>query len=560
MAAQLYFARDSKLFVEFDFKLWEVPVLDGFSFSQTTNSSDITLQEMQSADGISRRGRRMFTDSLAPAEFSFSSYVRPYYNSTDTEHHAVEEVLWALMAGADQYGQTANTGAILTVDSFGHGGTAPSDMTAGTYTVDSADFSVPANTGTGGVFSVTVSATAITDVTVLSGGSGYDVNDTFTFNESVFGGTNNRTVTFDVATVDDVSASGFLRATNVDSNSPFGATVSQGDVNSNVINFGQSNRSVLAVCNLYFVMETNTDNPMIYKLEGAAINEASIDFDVDGIATINWSGFASNIEDMQSQGFVYSVSTSQTSPTAAEAFSAGATAKGSTLKHGEIIYNKTEDGRLYLALASASRATNASATNITATGTATNATVSSQAITKAVDTTTTFIRNRLTQLIVDNNSTTNGLNSTYSLTLTGGNVTVSNNITFLVPEELGKVNKPIEHVTGGRTVTGNFTCYLTFNTSNNAGTSTDFYNDLSKEGVGLDLVVNDFRVEFQIGGNVLNAPRLYVTIPKCHIEVPSHSIDDVISVETNFGAYTSDFDKADEFRLTYYGDETNSVT
>jgi hypothetical protein len=52
---------------------------------------------------------------------------------------------------------------------------------------------------------------------------------------------------------------------------------------------------------------------------------------------------------------------------------------------------------------------------------------------------------------------------------------------------------------------------------------------------------------------------LYVSIPKCHIEVPSHSIDDVISVETNFGGYTTDFDKADEFRLTYYGDETNAV-
>jgi hypothetical protein len=556
MAAQLYFARDSKLFVEFDFKLWEVPVLDGFSFSQTTNSSDITLQEMQNADGISRRGRRMFTDSLAPAEFSFSSYVRPYYNSTSTEHHSVEEVLWALMAGADQFGTTAEGGAVLTADTIAGSGTS---MTAGTYTIDESDFTLSDGAGVGAVFSIVVSTTAITSVTVLSGGSNYDVDDTFSIAESVFGGSGSNSFTFDVATVDDSSASGFLRGTNVDSNSPFGATVSQGDANSNTINFGQSNRSVMATCNLYFVMETNTDKPMIYKLEGAALNEASIDFDVDGIATINWSGFASNIEDMQSQGFVYSVSTSQSAPTEAQAFSAGGTAKGSTLKHGEIIYNKTEDGRLYLALASATRATNAAATNVTATGTATNATVSSQAIIKAVDSTTAFIRNRLTQLVVDNNSTTNGLNSTYSMTLTGGNVTISNNITYLVPEELGKVNKPIEHVTGGRTVSGSYTCYLTFNTSSNAGTSSDFYNDLSKEGLGLDLVVNDFRVEFQIGGNVLNAPRLYVSIPKCHIEVPSHSIDDVISVETNFGAYTTDFDKADEFRLTYYGDETNAV-
>ena len=39
---------------------------------------------------------------------------------------------------------------------------------------------------------------------------------------------------------------------------------------------------------------------MVYKLSGAAFNEASIDFEVDGIATINWSGFAANVTDMQS--------------------------------------------------------------------------------------------------------------------------------------------------------------------------------------------------------------------------------------------------------------------
>ena len=114
MAQQLFFSRDSKLYVEFDSKLWEVPVLDGFSFSQSTNTSDITLAEMQGADGISRRGRRLFTDSLAPAEWSFSTYVRPFF--TSTEHHAVEEVLWAVMAGADKYGTIGTAGAISAVD------------------------------------------------------------------------------------------------------------------------------------------------------------------------------------------------------------------------------------------------------------------------------------------------------------------------------------------------------------------------------------------------------------------------------------------------------------
>ena len=115
MAQQLYFSRDSKMFIEFDGVVWEVPVLDGFSFSQATNSTEITLNEMESTGGVSRRGRRAFNDSLAPGEWSFSTYVRPFKSSTTgtgkadsaAEVHAVEEVLWALFAGAKNYDATA---------------------------------------------------------------------------------------------------------------------------------------------------------------------------------------------------------------------------------------------------------------------------------------------------------------------------------------------------------------------------------------------------------------------------------------------------------------------
>ena len=55
-----------------------IPLLEGFSFSQTTNSSEITLSEMESTGGVSRRGRKMFNDSLAPVEWSFSTYLRPF--------------------------------------------------------------------------------------------------------------------------------------------------------------------------------------------------------------------------------------------------------------------------------------------------------------------------------------------------------------------------------------------------------------------------------------------------------------------------------------------------
>ena len=56
------------------------------------------------------------------------------------------------------------------------------------------------------------------------------------------------------------------------------------------------------------------------------------------------------------------------------------------------------------------------------------------------------------------------LQASYSVTLTGGNITVSNNISYITPEELGIVNVPIGHVTGTRAISGSFTCYLTEDT------------------------------------------------------------------------------------------------
>ena len=117
MAEYLHFSRDSRLYMEKDGYLWSIPVLDGFSFSQATNSSEITLNEMEDSSGRSRRGRKMFTDSLSAAEWSFSTYVRPFKStgnsgnsltgkttikgradSTADHQHAVEEALWVAMA------------------------------------------------------------------------------------------------------------------------------------------------------------------------------------------------------------------------------------------------------------------------------------------------------------------------------------------------------------------------------------------------------------------------------------------------------------------------------
>ena len=50
--------------------------------------------------------------------------------------------------------------------------------------------------------------------------------------------------------------------------------------------------------------------------------------------------------------------------------------------------------------------------------------------------------------------------TTFAVTLTGGSISIENNLNYLTPETLGSVNTPLGHVTGTRSISGNFTCYL----------------------------------------------------------------------------------------------------
>ena len=115
MADTFYFSRDTKVHLtDSQSAVYNIPVLDGFSFSQATNTTEVTLNEMATAAGVSRRARQMFTDSYAPAEWSFSTYIRPFTSGgagSGGEHssaysHVVEEALWNALAGSAAVGQS----------------------------------------------------------------------------------------------------------------------------------------------------------------------------------------------------------------------------------------------------------------------------------------------------------------------------------------------------------------------------------------------------------------------------------------------------------------------
>tara|TARA_R100001440_G_scaffold70121_1_gene92325 strand:+ start:3916 stop:5055 length:1140 start_codon:yes stop_codon:yes gene_type:complete len=376
MANNLFFSRDTRVLVEADSAVWEIPVLDGFSFSQGTNTSEITLNEMAAASGnASRRGRRMFNDSYAPAEWSFSTYMRPFisvvdsslgWDGTSVQMHAVEEIMWASL------------------------------ISAGTFT---------------------------------AGGDS--------------------------------------------SNSSWNATSGIAQSNSALaFDFSDSNVAALKEINIYFVMGQgayNASTHQVYKIEACAVNSAAIDFDIDGIATINWSGFGKLITD--------------------------------------------------------------------------HASLPTVTIAEAIDSTNNFIRNRLTTLAVSATAT-GSIVSAYTLTLTGGSIEFNNNITYLTPETLGVINKPIAHVTGTRSISGAFTCYL----GNHSAGSADLFEDLIESD---GTITNDFDLTFSIGG--ASAPKVAINLPTCHLEIPTHSIDDIISLETNFHALPSTVDGADDATITYTG-------
>ena len=169
------------------------------------------------------------------------------------------------------------------------------------------------------------------------------------------------------------------------------------------------------------------------------------------------------------------------------------------------------------------------------------------AILTGVTSTSNFIRNRLTTAAVDGSGTTSAnvtFDANYSVVLTGGNITFENNITYLTPETLCTVNQPIGHITGTRSVSGNFTAYL-----NADGTSTaELFEDL----VGAtDVITNNFDLTFSIGG--ANAPKVVIALPQAHMEVPTHSIEDVISVEANFHGLATSLDATDEATIAYTG-------
>ena len=147
--------------------------------------------------------------------------------------------------------------------------------------------------------------------------------------------------------------------------------------------------------------------------------------------------------------------------------------------------------------------------------------------------------------------------------MTGGSLTIANNITFLTPESLGVVNNPCGHFTGQRTVSGNMTAYLKTGGTNDTG---DLVNDVLAYSLGAGgSDPTQFDLTINMGGAAAEAPwdRPVVSfnLPTAHVVIPTINIEDVVSIDIPFiglptTAGAPDPTAFNEVTVAYYADET----
>ena len=454
---------------------FEIQVLDGLSFSQNTNSETVTLNE---AGGNPVRGQRSFNTALAPVDFSFSTYMRPSKGSTTID--AEESVLWNALLGSTAIG-TAGTITATTAS-------AAYSETTGVLTI----------TGTG----INASSLAVGDDIILAGFAG-----------ATAGGLEYINAPGRVTTISDTGAGITVSLNNPSDTAITGITMTATD-----IKFYKS--AWAPVATTYSVVSShgsNTNNlqkfglvvlidKVAYTINNCTLNQATIDFGLDGIATVAWTGQATEMKQ---------ISTDLTATTGAFA-GAGITgtykAKVTTAKY---LTNKLS----------------------TVTLKAVNALKDSAGTTKVT------------------------AGKEYAVALTGGNITINNNITYITPSNLGTVNLPIAYFTGTRAISGSLNAYLktgTLTGTITAGTGKLLQDMLDVASVEIAPM---FALAINIGGSSTTATRIEVEMPTAVLTIPTVNTEQVVSTVINFTAQSAsgnvgtrgfDLEQTNEITLRYF--------
>jgi len=423
---------------------FELQVLDGFTFSQNINQETVTLSE---SGNVPTRGQRSFNTSLAPVDFSFSTYIRPKkVTGTPDKITAEDYVLW---------------NALL------------SDTAVGTTTL-TAVTGVTANaTGL-----VTIAGTAIAgtlptvgDIVVLSGiatttpaGSDRLLNGAGTVITSAATGITVQLFNFPTAaiTATTLTTASTVRYSKCAWNEST-ATYSQATT-------GVSDKNQLQKFGLLFLVDN-----VLYAVDNCALNQVTIDFGLDAIATAQWTGQATAIREF-----------STTVTAGLNSFSGGTTSD-----------------------------------------------VGSGAFTGKV-TDANYITNKLSTVsLTAVKAIGSGIaaGDSYTIPITGGSVTINNNITYLTPNNLGVVNAPITYYTGVRAISGSINAYL--RTGLPGKETGELLSDML--AASSSVIEPMLALTVWIGGSS-NTVRVGLEMPSVTIGIPTINAEQVVSTTINFTA------------------------
>lgn len=451
---------------------YEIQVLDGFSFSQNTNSEQVTVSE---AGVAPIRGQRSFNTSLAPVDFSFSTYIRPRLS---TDVICEERVLWNALLGTD----LVNTAATFT----GMSG-------APTYAAASGELTIG---GTGmQTFAVGtkllvngITSTVPADLRLVNGPATVKTSSATSL-VLTMDNQSNAVSSTPTGTTGTLASTGVRLYTSAWGRAP----------GSSIAAAHRSNQNQLQKFGMLIVVDG-----VSYAIDNAALNEATIDFGLDGIATVQWTGQATALRQL---------ATSITTNTS-NGFTAGVTGS----------FN-------------------------------------------AKDTSAGFITNKLSTCKLKTTNAlgagTNGVG--YYLAITGGSITISNNITYITPAILGVVNEPVTYFTGTRSVTGTINCYLntgTISTTFDGVTYTKGSGDLIADMLTAKTTETEpmFGIELAIGG-VAQSNRVELQMPSVSLGVPAINTEQVVSTAITFnaggstGVYSDrryDLEQTNELTVRYY--------
>lgn len=470
----------------------EIQVLDGLSFSQNTTAETVTINE---AGDSPTRGQRNFNTALEPVELSFSTYLRPFFGEggtsasgyqADDTIEAEEDVLWNAFATGDD--GNADNQLIGTAQAIGDPRPTPA---------------IPPAAGVPG----------------------------------------------------SVAAwRKFFGAVGVE---PYSE-----------LTYAMSGKNQLQKFGVIIVLDSTS-----YIIDNCVLDQASIDFGIDAIATVAWTARGSVIRGVDlfaSEGSTVTFSGSYLTgpavavPTTITGVTAATTDIFTKTAHGlrkgmQVTVDVTTgasavvgitDGTYYVISTPTtgtfklSSTLNGPSVNITTAGADIEIDFNADAapdVAKGKNTTAPFLANKLSvvDLLAEG---INGSGTSYTLALTGGNITLSNNVTYLTPANLGVVNKPFTYFTGTRAVTGSLNCYLKTGSTNSGELLKDL---IAASATNVDPAYN---LKISIGAaNTTGKTRVLLHMPATVLTIPTINTEQVVSTTVNFTA--QGYNSEDEFDI-----------